>query len=71
MSAQTHSEWQEKRIEHLERASGALIAKLDEIFAHPQYLGVFGMAQTHGFKYEGPNCEKELRELRESLGGQK
>lgn len=47
----------------LRTAAIDLSAKLKEITASEDYKGVFGVAFVHGYKYNGPNYENELKAL--------
>jgi hypothetical protein len=54
----------------LEKAAvdcGALVAKLDEINAHPAFQSVFAMAAIHGAEYRGPNYSDALEHARATL----
>ena len=30
-------------------------ARMEKIYAHPSYKGIWGLAYAHGVKYDGPN----------------
>jgi hypothetical protein len=54
----------------LEKAAvdcGTLVAKLDEINAHPAFQSVFAMAAIHGAEYRGPNYSDALEHARATL----
>jgi hypothetical protein len=54
----------------LDVAEGALanlVAKLDEINAHPAFQSVFTMAAIHGAEYQGPNYSDALERARAAL----
>lgn len=38
----------------------ALVVKLKQIEAHPSYRSVWVLADSHGFKYDGPNWKEEV-----------
>ena len=51
----------------VERAAEALLARLDEVEAHPSYQGVWTFARARGYRYEGPGCDGEVEALRAAL----
>jgi hypothetical protein len=55
------------RVEALEKAGGALVAKMDEVIAHPAWVGAFGLSLVHGAEYDGPTFDGELSALRRAL----
>jgi hypothetical protein len=48
-------------------AAQALVDKLDAMCASPQWLGLFGLAHSHGIKYDGPTFGPERDALRAAL----
>jgi len=51
------------KVAHLIKIARELADILNQISAHPSYKGVFGLAQTHGMGYSGPQYGIKLQEL--------
>jgi vacuolar-type H+-ATPase subunit E/Vma4 len=56
-----------ERAEALESALKALVDRLDEIRANPDYEAVFFTAQLYRGPYTGPSCEEQYRAARALL----
>lgn len=51
----------------LVEAAKAMSMKIDEINAHPSFVGMFQMAKIHGTEYTGPDWVKEIQTLRAAI----
>jgi hypothetical protein len=54
-------------VSELRDALAALVTKLDEIGADPDYKAVWALAHVHGFQYRGPNYAEALERARAVL----
>jgi hypothetical protein len=55
------------RLALLEDASQALVKKLEEIQQNSSYRGIWPYLHTHGYSYDGPTWENELKALKREL----
>jgi hypothetical protein len=53
--------------EAIKQALVNLVTKIDEVFAHDSYRGVWVMAHVHGYTYNGPTFEAELNAAKAAL----
>lgn len=44
-----------------------LVKKLDEMFSYPAFRGAFGFATVHGYSYNGPSIEQQLKDAKTCL----
>ena len=56
-----------ERLDIVEQRARALLARLDEISAHPSYRSQVDIAYVHGHRYTGPSFDVVANELRQVL----